>query len=62
MEQGPELFIPNKDNITAPAAITAIGTALVVHFISEKVGTAFAALTGTAADLDVVYEISIGHR
>ncbi len=57
MKQGPELRITSQNDMTATAAITTIGSRMVVIFGLCKMHAACPTLSGAAEDPDVINKV-----
>ena len=53
------MFVPFQVDMSAASAVAAVGPAAWFEFFAQEMTRARAALSGAAADLDVVYEISV---
>jgi len=60
VQQGPQLGIAAQDDVTAAAAITAIGAALGHVLLAAEVAAALPPFPGAALDADVVDEVHTG--
>ena len=62
VDEGPQLGIYAQDDVAAPAAVTAVGTALGDVFGPVEVSASGAAVTAGAEDAYVVYEVTFCHN
>ena len=61
VDEGPQLRIHPQDDVTAPAAVAAVGAALGHILGPVQMGTAGASVPAGAKDADVVYEVGFCH-
>jgi hypothetical protein len=61
-EQRPHIFITTQDNVTATAAVAAVGSTLRDVLCTVEMARAGAPLTTAAKDLNVVYKVRVCHK